>query len=140
MLGCGTISRPMQIGYARISTEDQTLDLQEDALTKAGCGQIFSDIASGAKTDRPGLAKAIAFARPGDTLVVWRLDRLGRSLQHLIDTVRTLETNQVSFKSLTESMDTTTKWRQAHLPCLRGTRRIRAGPHPTKNTGRTSLS
>ncbi len=98
----------MQIGYARISTEDQTLNLQEDALTKAGCGRIFSDIASGAKTDRPGLAKAISFARPGDTLVVWRLDRLGRSLQHLIDTVRTLEANHVSFKSLTESMDTTT--------------------------------
>ncbi len=98
----------MQIGYARVSTVEQTLDLQQDALTKAGCPRIFSDVASGANTDRPGLGEALNFVRPGDTLVVWRLDRLGRSLQHLIQTVTGLQQRQVSFKSLTESLDTTT--------------------------------
>ena len=73
----------MQIGYARISTDDQTLDLQRDALTTAGCDQLFTDTLSGATADRPGLAQALAYARPGDTLVVWRLDRLGRSLRQL---------------------------------------------------------
>ena len=98
----------MQIGYARVSTEEQTLELQKDALTGAGCSRIFSDVASGANTERPGLAEAIKFVRTGDTLVVWKLDRLGRSLQHLIETIRDLEQRQVSFKSLTENIDTTT--------------------------------
>lgn len=98
----------MQIGYARVSTEDQTLDLQNDALTKAGCSRIFSDVASGANTERPGLSEALRFVRSGDTLVVWRLDRLGRSLQHLIETIRKLDQRHVSFKSLTENIDTTT--------------------------------
>ena len=97
----------MLIGYARVSTEDQTLDLQRDALTKAGCDRLFTDTMSGAKADRPGLAEALAFARPGDTLVVWRLDRLGRSLRHLIETVTALEQRGIGFKSLTESIDTT---------------------------------
>jgi DNA invertase Pin-like site-specific DNA recombinase len=97
----------MLIGYARVSTDDQTLDLQRDALTKAGCGRLFTDTMSGATAARPGLTEALAFARPGDTLVVWRLDRLGRSLRHLIETVTELATRGVGFKSLNESIDTT---------------------------------
>src|SRR5512135_2034686 len=81
----------MLIGYARVSTLDQTLALQQDALTQAGCERIFTDTASGSRTDRTGLEEALHFLRDGeDTLVVWRLDQLGRSLRHLIDTVGTL--------------------------------------------------
>jgi DNA invertase Pin-like site-specific DNA recombinase len=98
----------MLIGYARISTGEQTLDLQRDALTAAGCERIFVDVASGAKADRPGLEEALAYVRKGDTLVVWRLDRLGRSLQHLIATVTSLQSRGVGFRSLTEQIDTTT--------------------------------
>ena len=98
----------MQIGYARVSTDEQTLELQKDALTKADCSRIFADVASGANTERPGLVEALRFVRPHDTLVVWKLDRLGRSLRHLIDTIRMLDERQVSFKSLTENIDTTT--------------------------------
>lgn len=98
----------MHIGYARVSTEEQTVELQKDALTAAGCSRIFTDVASGANTERPGLAEALSFVRSGDTLVVWKLDRLGRSLQHLIQTIRDLEQRHVSFKSLTENIDTTT--------------------------------
>jgi DNA invertase Pin-like site-specific DNA recombinase len=95
-------------GYARISTFDQNLDLQKDALKKAGCEKIFVDQASGAKTDRPGLSELLEKLRSGDTLVVWKLDRLGRSMQHLIETVNMLEKMGVAFKSLMESIDTTT--------------------------------
>jgi DNA invertase Pin-like site-specific DNA recombinase len=98
----------MLIGYARISTADQTLALQHDALTAAGCEKILTDTASGSRTDRPGLAQALDIARAGDTLVVWRLDRLGRSLAHLIETVRTLQERGVHFKSLQEQLDTAT--------------------------------
>jgi DNA invertase Pin-like site-specific DNA recombinase len=98
----------MQIGYARVSTHDQTLNLQQDALTKSGCSKIFTDTASGAKTERKGLEEALTFLRPGDTLVVWRLDRLGRSLPHLITTMTGLEERGIGFKSLTENIDTTT--------------------------------
>ena len=77
----------MLIGYARVSTQHQTLNLQNDALEKAGCQKIFTDIASGAKQERKGLEDAISHVREGDTLVVWRLDRLGRSVTHLIQTV-----------------------------------------------------
>ena len=97
----------MLIGYARISTDDQTLDLRRDALTKAGCDHLFTDTMSGATADRPGLAEALAYARPGDTLIVWRLDRLGRSLRHLIETVTDLQQRGVGVKSLTEAIDTT---------------------------------
>lgn len=96
----------MKIGYARISTDDQNLDLQKDALTAAGCDRLFTDVMSGAKADRPGLREALAFARPGDLLVVWRLDRLGRSLPELVKLVSELETLGIGFESLTERIDT----------------------------------
>jgi DNA invertase Pin-like site-specific DNA recombinase len=96
------------IGYARVSTTDQDLALQLDALARAGCARVFEDKASGAKADRPGLAAALSFVREGDILTVWKLDRLGRSLPHLIETVNALETRGVSFRSLTEAIDTTT--------------------------------
>jgi DNA invertase Pin-like site-specific DNA recombinase len=98
----------MLIGYARISTTDQTLALQQDALTAAGCTKIFTDVASGSRTDRPGLDEAIRFAREADTVVVWRLDRLGRSLVHLIQTVKELQKRGVHFRSLQEQLDTST--------------------------------
>src|SRR3954453_13100597 len=97
----------MMIGYARVSTTDQTMDLQLDALQKAGCAKIFTDTASGAKTERKGL-EAISYVRAGDTIAVWRLDRLGRSLQHLIETIGELNAQNIGFKSLTENIDTTT--------------------------------
>ena len=96
------------IGYARVSTQDQTTDLQLDALSKAGCARVFSESASGAQRDRPELARALDHMRHGDTLVVWKLDRLARSLKQLVDTVETLEGRGVGFRSLTEAIDTTT--------------------------------
>ncbi|CAD1798248.1 recombinase family protein [Xanthomonas arboricola pv. juglandis] len=98
----------MKIGYARVSTDDQNLDLQRDALTSAGCERICTDTASGAKATRPGLAEALAFARAGDVLVVWRLDRLGRSLKELVALVDQLGAAGIGLESLTERIDTTT--------------------------------
>lgn len=98
----------MQVGYERVSTDDQTIDLQHDALVQAGCEKFFSDKISGSKFERPGLAECLNFVRPGDVLVVWRLDRLGRSLKDLIEVVEGLEKRGVGFKSLQESIDTTT--------------------------------
>src|SRR6266436_3013738 len=98
----------MLIGYARVSTQDQTLDLQTDALKHAGCEKIFTDMTSGAKAERPGLQEAMHHLRAGDTLVVWRLDRLGRTLKHLIATVTELSDQDIGFMSLQESIDTTT--------------------------------
>jgi DNA invertase Pin-like site-specific DNA recombinase len=98
----------MLIGYARVSMPDQSFQLQRDALKKAGCKRIFTDVASGAKAERAGLAKAIEFARRGDTIVVWKLDRFGRSLTHLIESVGQLHARKVGFRSLQESIDTTT--------------------------------
>ncbi len=105
---CGRIPDTL-IGYARVSTGDQNFDLQRDALLAAGCeaGKIFTDRLSGGKDERPGLAQALAYVRAGDTLVVWRLDRLGRSLSHLIQTTTGLEGRGVGFKSLQEGIDTT---------------------------------
>src|SRR6187455_3040221 len=98
----------MLLGYARVSTHDQTLALQQDALTQAGCERLFTDTASGAKADRPGLEEALSHIRSGDTLVVWKLDRLGRSLPHLIEMIARLQERGIGFKSLTEQIDTTT--------------------------------
>ena len=98
----------MKIGYARISTADQNLDLQADALKAAGCEKVFQEVASGAKDERKGLAEAVEFARAGDVLTVWKLDRLGRSLKHLIETVNQLHEKGVGFASVQENIDTTT--------------------------------
>lgn len=96
----------MLIGYARVSTDDQNLDLQKDALKNAGCEKIFEDTVSGAATAKTGLSDAMEALREGDVLVVWRLDRLGRSLRNLIELVGGLEERKVGFRSLQESMDT----------------------------------
>ena len=96
------------VGYARVSTRDQDPALQRDALARAGCARVFEDRASGAKADRPGLAAALAYVRDGDILVVWKLDRLGRSLSHLVETVNDLEHRGVGLRSITEQVDTTT--------------------------------
>jgi DNA invertase Pin-like site-specific DNA recombinase len=98
----------MLVGYARVSTTDQNLDLQHDALQQARCEKIFEDTRSDAKAERPGLQHALAYLREGDTPVVWKLDRLGRSLRDLITIVADLETRGIGFKSLQESIDTTT--------------------------------
>ena len=98
----------MKIGYARVSTLDQNSELQLDALKVAGCEKIFQDKISGSTADRPGLTEALAYVRRGDSLVVWRLDRLGRSLKHLLAVVEDLEGRGVGFISLQEGFDTTT--------------------------------
>lgn len=98
----------MKIGYARISTQDQNLELQIDALEKSGCGKIFTDKASGTDGARQGLLNAIEFCRENDSLVVWKLDRLGRSLKQLIETINMLHERKISFVSLQENIDTTT--------------------------------
>ena len=106
--GTGDLLDGDVVGYARVSTVDHDPTLQTKALRRAGAVRVFEDVASGAKDDRPGLAAAVAYLREGDTLVVWRLDRLGRSLPHLVHTVAELAQRGVGFQSLTESIDTTT--------------------------------
>jgi DNA invertase Pin-like site-specific DNA recombinase len=96
------------IGYARVSTLDQNLDLQRDALAKAGCQKVYEDKISGTRVARPGLDKALEMLREGDALVVWKLDRLGRSVKQLVDLVAGLHKRDVQFKSLTDSIDTST--------------------------------
>ena len=96
------------IGYCRVSTSEQNSELQTDALTKAGCERIFSDIASGSKAERPGLIDALQYARSGDTIVVWRLDRLGRSLKHLLDLINDFKNRNIQFQSIQENLDTST--------------------------------
>ncbi len=98
----------MQIGYARVSTPDQSLAVQLEALQQNGCTKIFQEVASGAQADRQGLTAALDYVRPGDTLVVWRLDRLGRSLGQLIVLMNTLHKQQIGFQSVVEVIDTTT--------------------------------
>lgn len=100
----------MLIGYARVSTDKQNLKLQRDALKGAGCEKIFKDVGSGAKVkdERQGLKKALKYARKGDTLVIWRLDRLARSLKQLIELVNELQERKIGLKSIQESIDTTT--------------------------------
>lgn len=96
----------MLIGYARISTLDQNLALQRQALSAAGCERIFEDAMSGLRADRPGLSQVVDHLRDGDTLVVWKLDRLGRSVKGLVELVESLHTRGVQFKSLTDVIDT----------------------------------
>lgn len=98
----------MLVGYSRVSTQDQNPALQLDALTAAGCERVFTEKASGAQRDRPELAAAISYMRAGDSLVVWKLDRLARSLPQLIETVAQLEAQGIGLRSLTEAVDTTT--------------------------------
>jgi DNA invertase Pin-like site-specific DNA recombinase len=98
----------MLIGYARVSTRDQNLDMQIEALTKAGCERIFEDQISGSRAERPGLSQALEMLRADDTLIVWKLDRLGRSVKQLVDLVGDLSKRGVHFKSLTDSIDTST--------------------------------
>ncbi len=98
----------MLVGYARVSMQEQNPALQLDALTAAGCEKVFTEKASGAQRDRPDLAAALSYMRSGDSLVVWKLDRLARSLPQLIETVATLEDQGIGFRSLTEAIDTTT--------------------------------
>ena len=102
-------TRAMLVGYARISTADQSPALQRDALEAAGCGRIFEETASGSKRERPQLQAALDWMREGDTLVVWRLDRLARSTRQLIETVEDLGGRGIGFKSLAEAIDTTTE-------------------------------
>jgi len=97
----------MKVGYARVSTNDQDTQLQMDALNSVGCNCIYEEKQSGAKKDRPELQQCLKSLRAGDLLIVWKLDRLGRSLQHLIDVVADLEQRQIGFQSLTENIDTT---------------------------------
>ena len=94
----------MLIGYARVSTQDQTINLQKDSLKQSGCTKIFTDTASGAKAERKGLKEALYYVRKGDVLVVWKLDRLGRSLKNLIENITALESRGVGFKSITENI------------------------------------
>jgi DNA invertase Pin-like site-specific DNA recombinase len=98
----------MLIGYARVSTQDQNLNLQTEALISAGCQKVFDDKISGSRSERPGLAKALEMLRDGDTLVVWKLDRLGRSVKNLVDLVGQLQKQGIQFKSLTDAIDTST--------------------------------
>ncbi len=123
------------LGYARVSTVDQNAGLQLDALQGAGCVRVFSDTASGALDERPELRRALDHLREGDTLVVWRLDRLGRSLRHLIDAVTTLAERGVGFRSLQESIDTTTPGGRLVFHVFRASR-IRARPDPRTHPGR----
>ena len=98
----------MLIGYARVSTPDQSLDLQKDALNAAQCELIYDDVASGTHAERPGLKKALEYMRSGDVLIVWKLDRLGRSLMDLVSTINRLNAEGKGFKCLDQSFDTTT--------------------------------
>jgi DNA invertase Pin-like site-specific DNA recombinase len=106
----------MLVGYARVSTIDQNLDLQTDSLRAAGCERIFCDRISGARADPPGLREALAFAREGDLIVVWKLDRLSRSLSHLVETVQVMERRGIGFRSLTEGLDTSNSGGKAIFP------------------------
>jgi DNA invertase Pin-like site-specific DNA recombinase len=136
----------MLIGYSRVSTQDQNLALQDAALNKAGCDRIFSDKLSGSRAERPGLTQALETLRNGDTLTVWKLDRLGRSVKNLVDLVNGLHERGIHFKSLTDSIDTeTTSGRfffhvmasLAQMERELNAERTRAGLEVAKQLGRT---
>ena len=120
----------MLIGYARVSTDDQNLDLQRDALRAAGCQRIYEDRMSGAKAARPGLTQAMEMARAQDVLTVWRLDRLGRSLHDLIVLARTLDDAGIGLMRSPGEDRYQFKWRQVDLPHVRGARGVRTEPGP----------
>ncbi len=135
----------MLIGYARVSTQQQTTDPQEDELRRAGCEKIFRDVTSGAKADRPGLASMLTQARRGDVIVVVRLDRLGRSLIHLVSTVEKLERDKIGFRSLAEKIDSTSAGGKLILHIFASlaqfersliTERVRAGLDSARARGR----
>lgn len=119
--------------YARVSTHEQNLDLQKDALKRTGCKKNIEDVVSGKAQTRSGLDRAREMLREGDVLVVWRLDRLGRSLKHLIELMAELEKQKIGFQSLQESIDTTTPGGKLCVPYLRGTGTVRAQSHPGAN-------
>lgn len=98
----------MLVGYARVSTREQNLDLQRDALDAVGCERVFEDQAGGSRTDREGLRQALSHLRAGDTLVVWKLDRLGRTVRQLVEFIEDLRSKEIGFRSLRDSIDTTT--------------------------------
>ncbi|MCF6186468.1 MAG: recombinase family protein [Desulfobulbaceae bacterium] len=98
----------MLVGYARVSTLEQSLNLQVEALKKTGCDKIYEEVVSGIKAERKILNESLSYLRPGDTLVVWRLDRLGRSMKQLIELINMLKEKEVGFKSIVEAVDTTT--------------------------------
>ncbi len=125
----------MLIGYMRVSTAEQSLNLQRDALERARCERLFEDVASGACKERHGLAQAIDHARSGDTLVVWKLDRIARSLAHVVQLVSDLRDKAIGLKVLTGDIDTTSTTGRVRLRHLRHPRRIRARPHPGAHDG-----
>jgi DNA invertase Pin-like site-specific DNA recombinase len=138
------MSEPVQarvsllIGYARVSTDLQNLDLQLDALADAGSSRVYRDTGSGSLKHRPELDACLDYLRAGDTLVVWRLDRLGRGLKHLIELVEQLQQREVGFRSLTEQIDTTTPAGRLQFPSVRRTGRVRTRDHPRAHPRRSS--
>ena len=135
----------MRIAYARVSTRDQNLEMQLDALNKAGCKRIFTDKLSGAQVERPGLKEALSHLREADTLVVWKLDRLGRSVKGLVDLVNELEARKVHFQSISDGVDTKTARRAllfSHYAALAQMERelilerTRAGMEAARSQGR----
>ncbi|MHB1525540.1 MAG: recombinase family protein [Candidatus Dormibacteria bacterium] len=136
----------MRVGYARVSTQDQRLYVQQEALTGAGCEKVFEDTVSGRVVDRPGLQRALDVLRGGDTLVVWKLDRLGRSVKQLVDLVSAFEQQSINFVSLTDSIDTSTPVGRffshvmaslAEMERERTVERTRAGLDAARARGRT---
>jgi DNA invertase Pin-like site-specific DNA recombinase len=123
------------LGYARVSTTDQHPQLQIDALQHAGCYRVFTETASGARTDRPTLTQVLDQLRPGDSLVVWKLDRLGRSLRHLVDTITGLADRGVGFRSLQEQVDTTTPGGKLVFHLFAARARGRRGGRPSVLSG-----